>query len=99
MEMMKNLKRCGRFRIERSCWPPADAKKLFVEIDPMTTTLVDGDVVDPVRVNNAECCICCQFGGARATISMPQLNSKAEIAQRHLLEKQTVPHLECVITN
>jgi hypothetical protein len=46
--MVENFK-CGRgLWIEWSCWPPADRKKLFVQVDAVTSTLIDRDLVNAI---------------------------------------------------
>jgi hypothetical protein len=65
MEVTKNFKRRRRFWFKRCCGPPTNAQKLFMKINSgVTTTLVDGNVVNPGGVNNPEIHICGKLRGA-----------------------------------
>jgi hypothetical protein len=70
MKMPEYLKRRSRFWIEWSCRPPTDMQELFVEIDSVTSTLINCDVMNAVGVYDPESHVGGQFGRTRAIVSV-----------------------------
>jgi hypothetical protein len=52
MKMVENFERGRRLWIEWSCRPPANAKKLYVQVDAVTSTLINGDMMNAIGMNN-----------------------------------------------